>query len=537
MKKEKKGLALILGAVMLAQVLWGCTSPGKAPEQEADSSTLQIGIVAKGYGDEFAYKLAEAFEVKTGIKTEVVKSSAASDWVNGQLLAGAENNDIDIIFDINPRAMRNVAVENYVKGYERAYVDLSEIYDEVPEGYDTDRTLKELISSNALSASTWGSTDGDYGNGKQYFAVYATGMEGLIYNADLFETYNIEIPKTTNELFGAMDQIKELGAKNDDGRDIYPYVYSGKANYSNYLGVAWWAQYDGVAVFNNMLEGKDASGNYTADSLKSAGKLSAMTIVSKILDRDNGYTDESCYTQSFTDAQMKFLDGQAFMMSTGEWIEREMQSNFEGQSLNIAMMRIPVNSDIILQCDSVKTEEQLSETIAYIDGEGEKPSYLSDTDLARLKEARSVYCSEGSQHIAYIPAYSNMAEEAKDFFRFMYSKEGQEIMLRYSYGNMAPLNVDITGFDYYESLSNFQKSKYIMQTSGVGINLVGNNYYHPMAYAGSVETFYNTPTMENAFGAVKASDTYMTAEEIWLADYNRMAAKWANNMSQAGVSN
>ena len=457
--------------------------------------------------------------------------------MSSQLLAGAKNNDIDIIFDISPRLMRNVAVSNYVSGYERAYVDLSEIYNEVPEGYDTDKTLEELISPYALAASTWGGDSEGYGDGKQYFAVYTTGVEGLVYNADLFAEYKLTIPKTTNQLFDVMDQIKKLKAKNNDGRVIYPYVYSGKANYSNYLGVAWWAQFDGVDVFYNMLEGKDASGTYSADSLKSPGKLSAMTIVSKIMDSDNGYADEGCYTQNFTDAQMKFLDGQAFMMSTGEWVEREMSGNFGEQDLNIQLMRAPINSDIILQCDSVKNEKQLIEAVTYIDGEGEKPSYLSETDEARLKEARGVICSEGNQHVAYIPAYSNMAEEAKDFLAFMYSKAGQEIMLQYSYGNMAPLDVDVTKFDNYAELSAFQKSKYGMQTSEVGFNLVGNCYYHPMAYAGSVETFYNVPSMENAFGAVKSSDTYMTAEEIWLADYNRMAAKWDNEMKEAGVSN
>lgn len=533
---KKRIVAILAATSMAVMALTGCNL-GKAPTTEVSGDTLQIGIVAKGYGDEFAKQLAAAYEAKTGIKTEVVKSNANGDWVNGQLLAGAKNNDIDVIFDISPRLMRNVAVSNYVEGYDRAYVDLSDIYDKVPEGYDTDKTLEELISPYALAASTWGGEEEGYGDGKQYFAVYTTGVEGLVYNADLFAEYKLEIPKTTNQLFELMDQIKNLKAENKDGRTIYPYVYSGKANYSNYLGVAWWAQFDGEDVFYNMLEGKDASGTYSADSLKSPGKLSAMTIVSRILDSDNGYTDEQCYTQNFTDAQMKFLDGQAFMMSTGEWVEREMSSNFEGQNLNIQLMRVPINSDIILQCDSVKSDDQLVEAITYIDGEGEKPSYLSDADEARLKEARGIICSEGNQHVAYIPAYSNMAQEAKDFLAFMYSKEGQEIMLQYSYGNMAPLSVDVTKFDNYATLSAFQKSKYEMQTSEIGFNLVGNCYYHPMAYAGSVETFYNVPTMENAFGAVKTSDTYMTAEEIWLADYNRMAAKWDNEMKEAGVSN
>lgn len=544
-RSRKRGVALVVAIMTAMQLVTGC-SLGRAPESAngaASGEELQLGIVAKGYGDEFLKQLASAYEAKTGVKTTVVKSSAATDWVAPALLSGEKNNDIDIIFDINPNLMSSLAKKNYVKGYDRAFADLSDIYNEVPEGYDTDKPLKELMSSYAMRASTWDLEGEGYGDGKQYFICYASGIEGLVYNRALFEKYNLEEPRTTTEFFAILDKIKTISngtyAKNDDGRTIYPYVYSGQTNYSNYLATVWWAQCDGVDAFNRALEGKDAAGNYTADSLKAQGKLSAMTHVSKLLDIESGYTDSStCYSQNFTNAQVLFMDGQAFMMSTGEWLEREMSGNFSDAGLEVAFMRIPVNSDIVLRCGSVKTDEQLSEVIAYIDGDVEaRPSYLSDADLEIIREARSVYCSEGNQHLAYIPAYSNMAEEAKDFLRFMMSKEGQEIMLQYSYGNMAPLNVDVTKFTQYENLSYFQKAKYEMWSSEIGMTLVGNNYSHPMAYAGGVTTFSNNPSFETAFGVVSTSSSYKTPLEIWTKDYEDAAKRWDSKMEQAGVSN
>lgn len=544
---KKRGIALALSAVMILQMLTGC-SLGKAKEGGENSvgnsgdGVLKLAVQARGYGDEYLKQLAKAYEEKTGVKTSLVKSIADGSALRAGLQAGEKNNDIDIIFDIWPTAMGVLATANYVKGYERAFLPISDIYDKVPEGYGTDKTLEELMMPYALRASTWGGKDAGFGDGEQYFVCYATGMEGLIYNVSLFEKYNLTEPKTTNEFFALMEKMKKLEngsyAKNAEGHDIYPYVYSGKANYSNYLATAWWAQYDGINNFNLALEGKDASGNYTANSVKAVGRLSAMTLVSKLLNQKSGYADTTNYSISFTDVQLKFLDNQAFMMSTGDWIEREMEANFEGESLNIAFMRIPINSDIILNCDSVTTEEQLVETITYIDGETTtRPSYLSDADLARIKEARSVYCSEGNQHIAYIPVYSDMAEEAKDFLLFMLSKEGQEIMTEYCYGNMAPMNVDVTQFRTYDSLSSLQLSKYEMVVSEVGLGLVGNNYSHPMAYVGGVQTFYNVPSFESAFGVVETSSSFMTPEEMWQADYERMAANWSTNMQKAGVSN
>lgn len=540
MKKRILSIGLIL--LLLAQLLTGC-SLGRVQEGVGSSSgegVLQLAVQARGYGNEWLYKLAEAYEKKTGTKTEVVKSVADGTVFQNSLKAGKEHNDVDIVFDIWYECMVAVATANYTKGYERAMLPLTDIYDKVPEGYGTDKTLKELMMPSALKAATWGSEGGEYGDGNQYFASYMTAMEGLLYNVSLFEKYDLTEPKTTTEFFALMDKMKTIEkgsyAKNKDGNTIYPYVYSGGGGYMEYMATAWWAQYDGLEVFNNVMQGKDASGNYSAACVKSEGKLSALTHASKLLAYDSGYSDSSCNTQNFTNAQVKFLDNQAFMMSSGDWIEREMEGNFAGADLQIAFMRIPVNSDIVQKCDSVKTEAQLVETIAYIDGDTDaRPAYLSDADLELIKEARSFYSSEASTHIAYIPVYSDMAEVAKDFLLFMYSKEGQEIVMASSYGNMAPLNVAVSEMEGYEELSVLQKSKYEMLESSAGLTFVGRDYSHPMAYAGGMKLW--TSSMEGSFGVITSSKSYMTPMEKWLADYDKVSVTWDNAMKSAGVSN
>lgn len=546
---SKKIISVVLALCLAVSVLAGCSGNGgntggsqgdnsDSGSNSVGSDVLKIGVVNKGYGDEFAKKLAEAFEAKTGIKTEVAKSNS-SDWTETALLAGAKNNDIDVIFDINNLAMKNLAAAYYIDGYERAYADLSDIYDSPLEGYDTDKTLEELVFSYSLAACTWGGEDMGYGDGKQYFVNWASGVEGLVYNKTLFEKYGFSVPKTTDEMFAMMDQMKTLNngsyAVNDEGYTIYPFSYSGKANYLHYPQLVWWAQYDGIDTFNNILQGKDANGNYTAESQKTIGKLSSFTIVADMLSSENQYTDPNSSSYSFTDAQVFFLAEQAFMMSTGDWLEREMSTNFEG-NMEIAFMPIPVNSDIIANCTSVTTDEQLSQVISYIDGDvAEKPSYVSDEDLAYISSARSMYCCEGNQHICYIPAYSNKVEEAKQFIQFMLSKEGQEIMLQYSYGNMAMLNVDTAQFDYYNQLSVLQQSKLEIVQGNGGATFVGKNYVHPMYYAGGMELCYNI--MEMSFGLAQSSGSYKTAKDFWENEFAMVSGKFDTIMSQAGVSN
>ena len=149
MNTKKKVISLILALIMtISVVMAGCSSPQGGTSggsgESATPATLQIGVENKGYGDQFAHKLAEAFEAKTGIDTMVVKSNS-SDWTDTSMLAGSKNNDIDVIFDINNLAMKNLATAYYVDECERLYADLSDIYNAKLEGYNTDKTLKEMV--------------------------------------------------------------------------------------------------------------------------------------------------------------------------------------------------------------------------------------------------------------------------------------------------------------------------------------------------------------------------------------------------------
>ena len=229
MRKKMKLIGVVVALTMVMSVMaTGCKSSGgnggEGGKGSVNGGTLQIGVENKGYGDEWAYKLAEAFAAKTGIDTQVVKSNS-SDWTETALLAGSKNNDIDVIFDINNLAMKNLATAYYLDECERVYADLSDIYDEKLEGYDTDKTLEELVFPYSLAACTWGGEDAGYGDGKQYFVNWASGIEGLVYNKTLFDKYNLAVPKTTNEMFAVMDQMTTISngsyAKNEEGRHLY----------------------------------------------------------------------------------------------------------------------------------------------------------------------------------------------------------------------------------------------------------------------------------------------------------------------------
>ncbi len=101
--KFTKAIALLLVLALFASTAVGCSTTASTDDgtSTGDSSTvLKLGIVKKGYGDEFLYQLAAAFQEKTGITTIVEKCSSA-EWVENAMKSGAANNDLDINFDID----------------------------------------------------------------------------------------------------------------------------------------------------------------------------------------------------------------------------------------------------------------------------------------------------------------------------------------------------------------------------------------------------------------------------------------------------
>ena len=107
--------------------------------------------------------------------------------------------------------------------------------------------------------------------------------------------------------------------------------------------------------------------------------------------------------------------------------------------------------------------------------------------------------------------------------------------LEHSYGNMAMLNVDVSQFDYYASLSKLQQSKLEIVQGNGGATFVGKNYVHPMYYAGGMELCYNI--MELSFGVDQGSGSYKAAKDFWENEFAMVSSKFDTMMSQAGVSN
>jgi ABC-type glycerol-3-phosphate transport system substrate-binding protein len=527
--------------LMFVGLLTGC------PTVVDDPETIYVAVVNKGYGIKFVEELMKEYTKRTGVKTELAWEVPLEERVRTTLLAGPKTNNVDVYFNINDYLVNGVlGMGEVVKGYPKALVDLTDLYDEAPEGFGG-KTINELMYPHYKDVAT-------FYDGKRYFIIWATGLCSMVYNAKLFRQYNLSIPRTTEEMFELMDTMKTLnnggylktGVNKD--RNVYPFVYPGKNNYCENLINTWRAQYQGVQAYYNTMQGKNEEGEYTYEIYGDRSILEAYKVVERMVyigennQTSNGYVSPECISDYiFTQAQLQFLKGEAFMTSNGDWLEREAENNVPPGSVEIAFMRVPIISSIIdkLPKNSITNDQKLREVIGLIDDElaGEEvtiPEDVDQEDYDFLKEARLITFCQSANHQMFIPSYSNNIERAKEFIMFTMSKDAQEIVLKYSYGNTYPLDMNVEEFESYNDLTVFQKSKFEIMKQGV--TWIGIHANHPMYYSGGLMSNYIYP--ETRMGLrTTAKGSYMTAEEIFRFQYNYYKENWTYFMETSGVSN
>ena len=529
----------------------GTQTPGETP-------ILQIAVIAKGYGGDYADELARAFQRKTGIKSKVVNSTPDESFVANSLMLGPSVNDIDVYFALNGAIIPQLMDSAWGGG--PAWADLSDVYDTPAAGYNESGagvTYGKLMDPYFLQAMTYPSGNGlnsDYA-GKRFAVPWSSGISGFIYNNTLWETTNaklpagqkLKLPKTTDEMFTLFEKIKAIPSNDRGG--AYAFTYSGLSNYLDMAFAHWWPQYDGLKQAGSFFQGKlTAGGPYTADIYNTQGRLEAYKAVERMLRPSNCYANPADVATVF-ESQLNFLEGKAFFNLNGEWLEREMSGQFVPGEADVRYFRAPVISAIVnnpeisaLFTGSVTQKDALlSQAVDYIDeyyingnASAQKPAFLSGASSAQidfLKDARlTQYCQ--ARYIAAVPGYSNQISAAKEFLKFMLSKEGQEIVMETTCGAVkAPLSVNAAQFDYYKNEATaFYKSKIEIMKKWEPFSY-GTNY--PIVFLGGAAPFGGgnygfTQSFAMSYGI--SAETYFSNEVNYYKGY------WPSIMAVSGLA-
>ena len=539
MKKINKIFAVALGACCSACMLF---SAGCKSKVSNDDNTLEIYIGKFGYGVEWLDAVIELFKEQTWVKEKypdlnipTPMNNSERNYPANRIMAGANANSIDLFFSC-VSASGNFGVKD--SGGNSYFEDLTDVYDSEVPGESI--LLKEKMLPDIYEAQDIQNLDGT----TSYYAMpWVNGYEGMLYNKTLIRQYFGEdyvMPRTTEELkkLAADIRAKKSGKT--------PFISASQYGYWSSAVGTWWAQYEGLESYENYWLGLNDLGERSNEIFSQKGRLRALEVAEDLIGAETGNCHSDTNTMDFTQAQAKFLLGEAFMMQNGDWFENEMRKTQAENPNNyeICFMKMPVISDITEKCSVVKTEESLSFIVQCID-EGKdyketKAAFASfgdlpENDYARIKEARSVmYRVVG--HEAYIPSYATAKDLAKDFLRFLSTDIAIESFIRVTNGVGTPFTYDMQTKNetLYHNLPELHKSRLEIAKTGVGLTPYTS---YRLNYYGGLYTFIRTQNIEVAFTAQNKDDR-STAQEIWQRDIDwytqSNGVNWTSLLNRAG---
>ena len=543
---KKATFVLSLPTLALAvTALSGCFLKGGG-EKEL-SGVVQVGVVSKGYGYEFAENLISAYNKKKGREAAKLVYSGPNSSYQDQRLQ-LPNNQVDVIFAITNTVFSTQS--NSTLNYH--WADLSDVYNAPLEGYqesDGTKTIKDYIDDSFVNGFT-------YTDGKQYSVPFTSGVVGLLCNKTKWDSTNanlrnagkdeLVLPKTTTEMFTLFDRIKTTDVKNASG-GTYAFSYSGINSYLHFMFNSLWPQYLGQTAAENFFKGQDENGIYTPEIYRTDARLYSYETVRNMIMSSKGYVSSGDIGTTYDMEQLSFLRGNSFFSCNGDWMENEASKYFNPGDADVIMLRTPVLSEIVNNPEiasdftgsAARKDEKLSSIISFIDEhyiEGNEEVAQAHADslnislntLNFVKHARLVRHSL-LDFIGLVPENSSELNESKDFLRFMLSKEGQEVVMESTYGCAAPMTIDYSQMEYYQYGTAFTKSRLEIVRKSIPY---GNAMNYPMEYLGKC-----TPCLDlkvaSAFGGKNPS----TASALMNEEFEYYSQTWSDKMRISGVSN
>ena len=483
--KKGKGLAVLLATTAFATCgLAACS------QTKVDSNTIVIKCMEAGFGTDWLYELKNKFEAvyaEEGYKVKIMTPSRqiSGDNVIRDLYNGHATSQTDLYITASVKVDKVGVNSDYGKVLA---ADIRELVYNQPAISYTGEEESVLISDKLSSDVLPFVIDSE---GVMYGFNWVESSGGLVVNTKKLAKYNLEIPKTTNEMFDCFDKIYcgHNGVKGSTQSNIYPLTYvSGTNGYTVCFLNTLMAQYDkefyeqfwsmqtkgeNGALVNMTENGYDVF-NHDAvyEMLKIAYQAFDITIAPGGL------------SQTVSQAQSKIMreDSGAVFMFNGDWMLNEVKLTYEEELPDIDFVNFPVISALGVKLFGAGTnynlseaecEELLSYIIDLVDENKEieeivaavqtdKGITLAEEDAQEVARARGVSYSRGVEHIGYITADSPKKNIAALFLRMMASDDFGKTFSVLGNGSTpyyAQINTT-SGYKFVENASKVVANKY-----------------------------------------------------------------------------
>ena len=479
--------------------------------------TLEIYVFEQGYGTQWCYDIAEEFKAQDWVKATypelqiLIKPNDNIQFAKSQLSLGEKRNTYDLLF--------GAGLSDYFGTPE--ILDLTDlVYNKTLPG----ENVTFISKMNDSVRKTFSYKNIAVANAKeQYYMVpFQGGQTGILYNEELLASYDIEVPRTTDELYNACVTIMEKGKTTENGtvkQSVYPFIQSKDATYWNkHLLQVWWAQYEGLEGYNNFYSGyviEDGDLVPSKRIFEQKGRLESLKIYEKLLystdDKSTNtanFMSPSSFNGLFMTQQLAFLKGAAVFHVNGDWFDdemKEMKADYlasGGREYTIKMLRTPIVSSIIENCTSIENDAELSALIKAIDagstaisGEGYS---VTQEDYDRILEARYIVDGTAGGVGGVVPSYANGKEVAIDFLRFMATDIGLGAYAKATLGATLDFDFNIEkNAEVFNGLSPLNKERIKYFNSSLSeIHILPGPASFPLYQYGNVVPFVDSQYYE-----------------------------------------
>ncbi|MCQ2742078.1 MAG: ABC transporter substrate-binding protein [Bacilli bacterium] len=456
-----------------------------------DAQSLQIFCVDAGYRTQWVSDIKDLFVQEDWVKQKYpnlnVRIDTSKDQTYGRtrMDAGRSSNTIDLFFDMG--------LTNYNGSDD--LLDLTEtVYNSSVPGEDT--LFKNKIDASYLEAFTFDGQSDPAKKGHQFFAPWAGGMTGILYNADIFSSLNYTVPNTTDELVALCADYQGRGTETSPK---YCFIQGNDETYFNYLFDIFWTQYQAREGYLDFVNGI-ADNVVSKDIFKQQGRMEALLVYESLVKNEKHFVNPNSINQGFAVAQAMFLKGEALFNVNGDWFVSETK-DIKGKITNpasIKMMKTPIISAIknVVPDSSIGDDAELSALVKAIDSHDTSLSgagyEVTQADYDYVKAARAITYSIGAGHHAAIPSYATAKGLAADFIRYLATDKAIEAYIKATDGASMPFAYDLETKNpaLFAKIDPIHQSRvqYFADTF-IDPYTLPNKYMFPLIKYGGVDTF------------------------------------------------
>lgn len=561
MKKLIFRLLAVLTAAFVSVTAAGCFGGNGGGDSE---NVLDIYLLYKGYGDEWLQdamkRFAEDEEVKSLYPNLKINYTSNSEDAHApqKLNAGASINQYDLMFGVD------------LQGYETQglIADLTDIVYNAEVPGESGVKVKDKIPDDVLERvrRAQGAPVREDGGDSYYVVSYIDGMFGMMYNADLLDQMELEVPLTTEQFKKTGDEIKAKKYTSSLGENEDTVIINNASDdYWNSSYTVWWAQYEGLQNVEDYFEGydraEDVVGSMTV--LDQHGRLEALRTVEDILENYSYSLSQSVL--DYKEAQTAFLSGRGVFHYNGDYFSTEMAIEYEslksdGVEYDIKFMKMPVISAIVekldfythgdaefemlSQAEKDAYDAKLQTIIKDVDGNltydesVSKQQGISGDDFETVAAARCIAgLRSATSQVAVIPSYAAAKDLAAYFLRYMYKEESIRQFAISSKGIIFPTSYDVLNDEEVNAAStplNKSKMELLRGTSNYSFTALPAESATTLGRGGLTAIYFNGK-FEVMFR--QTGENRMSAEDIIAAEKAHWQGGWEQMLSAAGLTN